>query len=58
MSFKFLCKYSEYFLNTYIVFVTFIILFASKCRFALNLPDIYPAQKFLFQNYADTADEC
>ena len=57
MLFQFLCKYSEYFLNTYIVFVTFIILFASKCRFALNLPDIYPAQKFLFQNYADTADE-
>ena len=53
MLFQFLCKYSEYFPNTDI----FIIVFASKCRFALNLPDIYPAQKFLFQNYADTADE-
>lgn len=57
MLFQFLCKYSEYFPNTDMVFVKFIIVFASKCRFALNLPDIYPAQKFLFQNYADTADE-
>lgn len=45
MSFKFLCKYSEYFLNTYI----FIIVFASKCRFALNLQTFILLKSFCFK---------
>ena len=49
MLFQFLCKYSEYFLNTYIVFVTFIILFASKCRFALNLQTFILLKSFCFK---------
>ena len=49
MLFQFLCKYSEYFPNTDMVFVKFIIVFASKCRFALNLQTFILLKSFCFK---------